>query len=777
MCSIGLEKFIFNPSVTLQFLLIFLLVMNFEFIKGLHNHQPPSYLIREIINSQKDCHVHIANPNEDGEVQIIGGMKKPITINSQCIGKYGFRLESVRGLNCVILLVVKFSTEVSSCNGLGITVNNFGDNFVLMRNEAYFRPHEEEHYYTLMSRSCSLLLVTSRTVNNVSEELSDIFFIHGFRFSRVTLVYYENGHQIHNHFQVYTLCRFCGNHGPLLVNIDVSKGKKPLEWLTVSPYLSEKVFYLTAHMTQVFEFTSRSLIQNQRGPWVASKPIPPQLLDSSPETKRLAECYTLLEIMKHLNATWRYFYDNDALVIKRGNRFSVMGFLYNKNLQKNRYFAQLSSLAESFPFQLDEITHSFLTCYHIPIIAFDFYLAPFQLELWVAFLSFSLILYFFLTFLIRSEFGATKFAGYSVFLFVLSTITDDSCGMPCLLRKAWKIRFLLAPWFLASVIFVNVYQGIAVSSLLSPFKKTSISLFEHLTTIHYTQKLIQKDCLWVTAIYFYSNKTDRIYETLKPKLRKNMFPRSIDREKDFNILSSMTLHEDRRFPLYYVSALKWGFMQKFWNWIVQNYVMSMVAKQVYGDVENGLRKDFEASRKIRNEEETLFNLFYPLHSDIPFELSYMANNLSFSTSTHQKRFTEMDDRYEYAIEQEITKCKRTAYVDISEDVDREYEFLKKKYPHIKFFKSTETILETKQFWSFPELFVGSKMLHGVKQMFENGIHSLLNRVLLLEITNRKFNKAKSQELRNKIVQNGPQAISLSDKVQYCFIIYLICLAA
>jgi len=159
-----------------------------------------------------------------------------------------------------------------------------------------------------------------------------------------------------------------------------------------------------------------------------------------------------------------------------------------------------------------------------------------------------------------------------------------------------------------------------------------------------------------------------------------------------------------------------------------------------------------------------------------FELLHVAKNLSFATSTQSRPFVDMDDKYEYAIEKEISKCERTVYADISEDVDREFEYFKKKYPHIKFFKSKETLLETKQLWKFPELFVGSKMLYRVKQMFENGIHSLLNKVLLLEITSRKLNKTNSKDFRENAAQNGPQAIALSDKVQSSFVIYLICLA-
>jgi len=210
--------------------------------------------------------------------------------------------------------------------------------------------------------------------------------------------------------------------------------------------------------------------------------------------------------------------------------------------------------------------------------------------------------------------------------------------MSYLLRKIWKIRFTLGPWFLASVIFVNVYQGIAVSSLLTPFQKTSISLFKHLTNIEYSYERIQKDNLWIAAYYYYKNNTIEFHEILKSKLKKNLIPRSINQQNEFNIFSSMTLPEDRFFNLNDVSAGKWGTLQKFFNWIYRfadSCVETTVLNDLYLDV--GLEKDFETSRKKRYEDEILFNLFYPIHSHIPFELSPMAKNLESSSSGHKRQ--------------------------------------------------------------------------------------------------------------------------------------------
>jgi len=143
------------------------------------------------------------------------------------------------------------------------------------------------------------------------------------------------------------------------------------------------------------------------------------------------------------------------------------------------YLDHIDRFASSMSIGLKPVTQSFLTCYHFPIVTYAFYLSPFELEqdVWMAFLVFCTLMCILLKVIIFIGFGNHKFFGLSAFLFVLSTIMDDSCGMPNQLKRSWKIRFLFGPWFLTSVVLVNGYIGLAISSLTTPFKLKSVDFF------------------------------------------------------------------------------------------------------------------------------------------------------------------------------------------------------------------------------------------------------------------------------------------------------------
>jgi len=166
-----------------------------------------------------------------------------------------------------------------------------------------------------------------------------------------------------------------------------------------------------------------------------------------------------------------------------------------------RFHLTISLKSSSLP--LRPVSQSFLTCYHNPVLSYDFYFTPFQLEAWIAFLVFTFFMCAFLRYLIVQQFGREIFARFSALMFVLSTITDDSCGMPQQLRRNWKIRFLFGPWFLTSVVLVNCYIGLAISSLTAPFQLTSIHFFQNLTDMHYSHNEIVRDKLWLKALLYY----------------------------------------------------------------------------------------------------------------------------------------------------------------------------------------------------------------------------------------------------------------------------------
>jgi len=107
--------------------------------------------------------------------------------------------------------------------------------------------------------------------------------------------------------------------------------------------------------------------------------------------------------------------------------------------------------------------------------------------------------------------------------------------------------------------------GIAVSSLLTPFPKTSISLFKHLTTIKYTQEVIRTNDLWLAAMDHYFNVTYS-NDSFHAK-SEYLSPRNFNREREFHIFSSLAPRRDRIGVHYCLHLFQWAMIQKLWNLI------------------------------------------------------------------------------------------------------------------------------------------------------------------------------------------------------------------
>jgi len=220
-------------------------------------------------------------------------------------------------------------------------------------------------------------------------------------------------------------------------------------------------------------------------------------------------------------------------------------------------------------------------------------------------------------------------------------------------------------------------------------------------------------------------------------------------------------------------------LQTFWKSIFLLFTDTLhdVRNRIYVEKHLVKKPKSEYGGRRKYEQKVAFNLMFPFHSSIPIELSSTFPNMSVlnvgKSAILDKYINET--LYENIVEKELIKCGKTVYADITEDVDTKYEDLKKSCPHIEFFKSKETFLETRQFWIFPESFVGSKILYKVNQMFSNGIFGKLNNVFLSKRHNRRLNPIGFNSVDNATFNTGPKPLSLSDKVQSCFYFYLVLL--
>jgi len=469
-----------------------------------------SSTLKSIINSQTSCHVHFYNKEK---VRIDGEIKPPITIDSHKVKSISIPLTQVKPLKCVILLASKFVKE---------DVNRAIDKFA---DDVFRTPFlQDKESNTDIFKSSAVLFAVNFSKHRMLHTISNWRKISKL-FRLVGLVHFvESTKNRKPYTNSYIVCRYMGEKVSPLFHVGFMKLMSITVGLQGLDSYFGSYFFMKNAPAEVLPFKSGNYIRRKKGPVQTAKSIFPHLQLSATSIKALTEISILEDLLEPMNATILYSsfgYNNLLLDLE----ISYMEIKISDDGPVIQDFIKRQALYFSLP--VSSVSQSFLTCYHFPVIKYDFYITPFQPDVWMSFLAFFFFMCLALNFLIVYEFGREQFSGFSSFLFVLSTITDDSCGMPEKLRRNWKIRSLFAPWFLISVIFVNCYISLAISSITTPFKLQSIDFFQNLTRMHYNHDEITRGCLWLKTSF--ANLGD-----LFP-----ISPRQLDLSNEFRIFSSL----------------------------------------------------------------------------------------------------------------------------------------------------------------------------------------------------------------------------------------------
>jgi len=427
---------------------------------------------------------------------------------------------------------------------------------------------------------------------------------------------------------------------------------------------------------------------------------------------------------------------------------------------------------------LETYSWSFLTCYHEPLIPFKFYTDPFQIELWVAFLIAGLTLLISLHCVIRFIFGKAKFTSMSLLLFLLATVSDDSCDLPEAVQKNVPIRIMLSPWYLSTVVIVNAYMGLVISNLLSPFPLKSISTFTELAEIKYTESDIRKNFLW-QQVYNKEEFNQVKLKNLPPNFRViNENESVLNREQNFEIYSSPSSMVE--FYDGTSSHLKHMFLQSFGRALTL-----FASKQIGNFYEFSGIDFFESTTKIkiadepegyRKLQEVLFNLFFPPHLKNPKGANTVFSvNETVKSRKNKKHFKWNNKlKFWFLVEQEIIQCGRSAYVDKSDDVLAEYYYLRNYYHRTPFFLSTESTLSQWRYWFFFALNDTYKAVKQAHRLIQSGLIAKTKKYFESAKHNQRVNyTVKGTGLKGAMDANGPLAITLSDRIQTCFYFYLL----
>jgi len=319
-----------------------------------------------------------------------------------------------------------------------------------------------------------------------------------------------------------------------------------------------------------------------------------------------------------------------------------------------------------------------------------------------------------------------------------------------------KIRLSLGPWYLASVLFVNAYIGLVITSLTTPFELNSIDFVSNLTKLQYPEQKIINENLWKEPITYYRDTVSRGKLIV---VKHKIHPRPFQNDSEFRILSSIYYKGN-----YQRTALaKWLQFQYFWFQVVHKLVNTIATAN----------EGFEYIPSPTNsvtDNVLAFNLYFPAHTYVPIDVESIMDagkNGYDLLSNHSSLVMEIPS----IVEKEITKCDRTVFADTSEVVEKEFEYLSQHHPNIQFFKSKETFFARQRYWSFVMATEDSPIVLKLRYLFCSGIYEYLQRIFALGFSEFRKNYTLSNKHRKKIQRNEPRAVSLQDRIQMSFVAY------
>jgi hypothetical protein len=369
-------------------------------------------------------------------------------------------------------------------------------------------------------------------------------------------------------------------------------------------------------------------------------------------------------------------------------------------------------------------TFSFLTCHYQSKVDFSTYLTPFDLYVWLGILVTSICVTTAFVLFARVSKITPSFG--SGFLFVvLSAAFGTSYSPPSRIAKKFWYRFIAISWFAVTLVLCNYYTSLAIAGVTSPLPKLSIYRFEQLSSFRYCRKCTSSD-----LFEFERNKEN--------------FP-----IKDIFDLYS-TPYDDDTVQAYESSESNFG------------HALQGIGK-AYGDFESDPNHKRVNDKVIMTSfESAMFPLMAKDSS------SFFPKGLEMRGSS-----TQSSIEFFNKLEHEITQCdKRKVYVDPTQYVKAEYEYLSEQYYWLNFTLSHETVL-----WHQHFMVVFRDYGSGLQKIFrglqESGILNHMNeyyRYVLYQGRRGYTQNVKDTTEEQKKDQFQPSG--LSGSIQTVFYIYL-----
>jgi hypothetical protein len=124
---------------------------------------------------------------------------------------------------------------------------------------------------------------------------------------------------------------------------------------------------------------------------------------------------------------------------------------------------------------LDELEANFLSWYFTPVLRFEMYVRPFQLQLWIMIGLFLTIIMVFIHVYNRNRILSPSF---SPFFFFVSTLFDEPYSVPTAMWNDTKFKTITIAWLLTAMMFTNLYNGQLTTDLSTPLREQALFSFD-----------------------------------------------------------------------------------------------------------------------------------------------------------------------------------------------------------------------------------------------------------------------------------------------------------
>jgi hypothetical protein len=435
---------------------------------------------------------------------------------------------------------------------------------------------------------------------------------------------------------------------------------------------------------------------------------------------------------------------------------------YNTSYPDSQYLSMELSTELMFPLHtdsivlLDDIATNFLSCYKTPVLRFEMYVKPFQLELW---LSIGSCLLAIAIFIYVYKWKQKLSPSFSPFFFFVSTLVEEPYSVPTALWNDSKFKTITITWLLTAVIFTNLYAGLMISDLTVPLKGEILHSLEDIFGAYDENDLLFRASIEADYNFWWYNYTllhmpnDMKFWITDPRKTINYskfdtYHKQFREMEHFALLQAPATYKDRLFkPANETQRLGNPHMYKFFTRFLQD------ARSVYLKPNTfNPRYEFYVAKFISPKYR-----HYPRDPQFPRSENGLLQHFMAA-----------------AVEKEIVECGRSIFIAELTEIRPELVYLKRNYPETTFYIGYGTIESgrmRKLFWKY-DISGNVILAEYLKHLLQAGIRTHILRIQ----SHKNYLERRTGTSFIKEMEPPAMGMGMNGSIQTIFIILVAILA-